>query len=183
MTRLCARTGLAFGLALFFSLTAIAGVGTATFTAQTTVNTNCTISTSAVAFGSYDPIGLNQSADLNSIGTITIACVKGTAPTIGLNLGGNASGSTRRMQNTTTPGNFLPYELYQPSGSAPNAPCTFPGTTVWGDGGATNPNPSFNTGSAPNKNARTYNVCGTIAAGQNPLIGNYQDTVVATVNF
>jgi spore coat protein U-like protein len=30
----------------------------------------------------------------------------------------------------------------------------------------------------------TFNVCGSIARGQNPSIGTgYQDTVVATVNF
>ena len=179
MTRRCASTGLAFGLALFFSGWAIAGVGTSTLTAQTQVNSNCTISTSPVAFGNYDPIGANKTSDLNSIGTITIACVKGTAPTIGLGLGGNPAGSTRRMQNTVAPGNFLQYELYQPSGPAPNAPCAFPGTTIWGTSGAN----LFSAGSAPNKNARTYNVCGTVPAGLSPAIGNYQDTVVATVNF
>lgn len=177
--RRCARIGLAFGLALFFSGPTIAGVGTGTFTAQTQVNTSCTISTSAVAFGNYDPIGANQTADLNSIGTITIACVKGTAPTIGLDLGANASGTMRRMQNTTSPGNYLQYELYLPSGTAPSASCTFPGATVWGTSGAN----LFNAGSAPSKNPRTYNVCGTIQAGLNPVIGSYQDTVVAAVNF
>jgi len=179
MTRRCARIGLAFGLALFFSGAAIAGVGTGTFTAQTQVNANCTLSTSAVAFGNYDPIGANQSADLNSIGTITIACVKGTAPSIALDLGANFVGSTRQMQNTTNPGNFMPYELYQPSSTAPNASCSFPGTTVWGSSGAN----LFNAGSAPSKNPRTFNVCGTIPAGLSPVIGSYQDTVVATVNF
>lgn len=171
--------GLACWLALFFSGAAIAGVGTGTFTAQTQVNANCTVSTSAVAFGSYDPVGANKTADLNSIGTVTIACVKDTAPTIGLDLGSNASGTTRRMQNTTVAGNFLQYELYLPSGTAPNAACSFPGATPWGTAGAN----LFNAGAAPNKNPRTYNVCGTIPAGQNPLFGNYQDTVVAAVNF
>lgn len=179
MSRWCTRTGLALGLALFFSGPALAGVGTGTLTAQTQVNANCTISASAVAFGSYDPIGANKTADLNSIGTITVTCVKGTAPTIGLGLGANASGSTRQMQNTTTAGNFLAYELYMPSGTAPSASCSFPGTTVWGTSGTN----LFSAGAAPSKNARTYNVCGTIAAGQNPVIGTYQDTVVATVNF
>lgn len=179
MTQRRAWTGLAFWLALFISSPAFAGVGTGTFTAQTQVNANCTLSTSAVAFGSYNPIGANQTSDLNSIGTITIACVKGTAPTIGLGLGANASGTSRRMQDTTVPGNYLPYELYLPSGTAPNAACSFPGATVWGTSGAN----LFTPGAAANTSARTYNVCGTIAAGLNPAIGSYQDTVVATVNF
>jgi len=179
MTRRCAKTGLAFGLALLFSGAAFAGVGTGTLTAQTQVNANCTISTSPVAFGNYDPIGANKTADLNSIGTITITCVKGTAPTVALGLGNNASGSTRRMLNTVNAGNYLQYELYQPTSTAPNASCSFPGATVWGTGGAN----LFNTGSAPSKSPRTYNVCGAVPAGLSPIIGNYQDTVVATVNF
>ncbi|MGA8050162.1 MAG: spore coat U domain-containing protein [Burkholderiales bacterium] len=178
MARRATTAGLAIGLALFLSGDALAGVGTSTLTARTQVNTNCTIATTAVAFGGYDPIGANKTSNLNSSGVITIACVKGTTPTIGLGLGSNATGSTRRMRNTAS-ANFLQYELYMPSTTVPNAPCTFPGTTVWGNAGAN----LFNAGSAPSKNARSYNVCGTVPAGLNPVIGIYQDTVVATVNF
>jgi spore coat protein U-like protein len=179
MTRSTVIAGLATWLALFFSGgAALAGVGTSTLAARTQINANCTISTTPVAFGGYDPIGANKTTDLNAIGVITVTCVKGTAPTIGLGLGSNPSGSTRQMKNTTS-ANFLQYELYQPSSTVPNAACSFPGSVVWGNSGGG----LFNAGSAPTKNARSYNVCGTIAAGLNPAIGTYQDTVVATVNF
>jgi spore coat protein U-like protein len=179
MPRDATKTGLAIGLALLLSGSALAGVGTSTLTARTQVNTNCTISTTPVSFGGYDPIGANKTSNLNANGVITIACVKGTSPTIGLGLGSNASGGTRRMRNTTSPGNYLQYELYMPPGTAPNTACTYPGTTIWGTVG---PN-LFSAGSAPNKSPRSYNVCGTVPGGLNPLIGTYQDTVVATVNF
>jgi spore coat protein U-like protein len=178
MTRSTAIAGLATWLAFFFWGSAHAGVGTSTLTAQTQINANCTISTTPVAFGAYDPIGTNKTSNLNAIGVVTITCVKGTAPTIGLGLGSNAAGSTRRMKNTAS-ANYLQYELYEPSSTVPNAGCSFPGSTVWGTSGSN----LFSPGSAPNKNPSSYNVCGTVPAGLNPVIGTYQDTVVATVNF
>lgn len=179
MTCRTITTGLAFGLAslIFASGVAFAGTGTATLTATTSVNTNCTIAATAVAFGTYDPIGANLTAALNTSGSITIACVKGTAPTIGLSLGNNASGSTRQMAGSIS--GFLVYELYQPPTTSPGAACTFPGTTVWGTAGAN----LFTPTAAPSKTARTYNVCGSAPAGQDPNVGTYSDTVVATVTF
>lgn len=172
------RTQAGLALALFLPALAQAQVGTSTFTARASVATSCTISTSAVTFGNYDPIVVNKAASLNAIGSVTIACVKGTTPTIALGLGNNATGSTRRMKDAVS-GDFLVYELYQPSSSAANAACSFPGSVVWGSAGAS----LLTATSAPSKAARSYNVCGTVSAGQNPTVGTYTDTVNATVNF
>lgn len=154
-----------------------AGIGTSSFTAQAFVDTNCNVSTTPVAFGAYDPIGANSTTSLDAAGSVTVACVKGTAPTIALGLGLNASGALRRM--SAGPGEFLSYELYQPPGVAAGLPCSFPGTTVWGSTGGN----LFSAGAAPSKAPRSYQVCGTVPAGQDPSIGSYTDTVVATVNF
>ena len=172
--------GLVSALALLFS--SIAWAGTSVLTAQTSVNTNCAVAAVAVAFGTYDPITANAppasgGVNLNSTGSITITCVKGAAPTIGLNLGAHASGSIRRMLSGAA--NFLTYELYKPPNNAAGAACAFPGTTVWGTAGAN----LFSPTAAPNKTARIYNICGTAAAGQDPAIGTYADAVVATVTF
>lgn len=171
---------LTFGLASFVlgHAMAWAGIGSSSLTAQTSVNANCTVSTTPVAFGAYDPIGVNQASNLNVSGSVTITCVKGTAPTVGLGLGANASGSIRRMKDATS-GDFLTYELYKPPNTTPGTACSYPGTTVWGTAGAN----LFSATSAPNKNARSYNVCGTVPAGQDPSVGTYTDTVVATVSF
>ena len=174
VARLVLALGLLFGGA--------AWAGTSTLTAQTSVNTNCAIAAAAVAFGTYDPITANAppasgGADLNATGSITITCVKGTAPTIGLDLGAHATGSTRRMLSGTT--NFLTYELYQPPNNTAGTACAFPGTTVWGTAGVN----LFSPSAAPSKTARIYNICGTAAAGQDPAIGTYADAVVATVTF
>jgi spore coat protein U-like protein len=155
---------------------ALAGTGTSTLTAIASVNSNCTIATSGIAFGSYDPIVTHKTVNLDAIGSITVACTKGIAPTIALGLGNNAAGNTRRMSSGT---DFLVYELYKPSNNATGTACSFPGTTVWGNAGAN----LFSTTTTANKNLRTYNVCGTAPAGQNPAVGTYSDTVVATVTF
>lgn len=142
------------------------------------MHSNCHISTSPVAFGRYDPVVAHRSADLNATGTITVACVKGTAPTIALGAGANAASGARRMR-LAAEAEFLDYELYQPPGTQPGLACAFPGARVWGSGAAG----VFSATAAPSKSARTYNVCGTVRAAQNPRVGTYADTVIATVNF
>lgn len=155
-----------------------AGVGIASFTALTFVHTNCHVSTAPVVFGRYDPIVVNKTNNLNASGAITVACVKGTAPTIALGLGFSASGSTRRMR-LLFGDDFLAYELYQPPSNVPGIACAYPGVLIWGSAGAN----LFTAAGAPSKNARTYQVCGSVPAGQNPRMGIYADIVVATVNF
>jgi spore coat protein U domain-containing protein, fimbrial subunit CupE1/2/3/6 len=152
--------------------------GTGTLTASTSVDTFCTVGATALAFGAYDPILANKTAALNGTASISIACVKGTSPTIALGLGANASGAARRMKHATKLV-FLTYELFKPPSTVAGAACTFPGTVVWGSAGAN----LFSPGAAPSKNSRTFNVCGTVPAGQNVEVGSYSDTVVVTVNF
>jgi len=178
-----AATGLALALASAILASAVARAsppGTGTLTALASVNTNCTITTTPVAFGAYDPIVANKAGALdNGAGSVSVACVKGSAPAIGLDLGQHASGTTRRMQHASTATEFLAYELYKPPNVLPGTPCSFPAATVWGSAGAA----ALSPGAAPNKNARTFFVCGTVGAGQNVEVGTFSDTVVATVTF
>jgi spore coat protein U domain-containing protein, fimbrial subunit CupE1/2/3/6 len=150
-----------------FSAPASAATATANLSVSATVTNNCTISTGALGFGSYDPVVANASTNLDGTGTVSVACTKGTTATVGLGLGSNASGSTRRMSDGG--GNFLTYELYQDSGH----------TTVWGNAGAGLLSPA----AAPSKATRNFTVYGQVASNQDVLAGSYSDTVVATVNF
>ena len=140
---------------------------TANLAVSATVITNCSINTTALAFGNYDPAGAHTAADLDGTGTVSVACTKNTAPTIALGLGNNASGSTRRLKDGGT--NYLTYELYQEAGR----------TTIWGTSGAALLSP----GAAPSKAARDFTVYGRIAGNQDVPAGAFTDTVVATVNF
>lgn len=159
--------GAAMAFAGFVAPTASAATATANLSVSATVTNNCTISTAALAFGSYDPVAANASTDLDGTGTVVVACTKGSTATIGLGLGANASGTTRRMTDGSS--NFLNYELYQDSSRS----------TVWSDTGAGLLSPV----AAPSKAARNFTVYGRVASNQDVPAGSYSDTVVATVNF
>lgn len=164
------RGGLAVLLLLAGAPGTFAGSASTSLAVSATVATNCTITTSAVNFGTYDPVVVNASAPLDGTGTVTVACTKGTNATIGLGAGANsaqASGTTRAMAGPS--GNYLSYELYQDSGR----------TTVWTDSGTG----LRSTGAAPNKAPRDFTVYGRVPGGQDVEAGSYNDTVTATVNF
>jgi spore coat protein U-like protein len=159
-------SGAAIGVA-GLSSSVSAATATANLSVSATVTNNCTISTAALAFGSYDPVVAHASTDLDGTGTVIVACTKGATATIGLGLGSNASGSVRRLKDSGT--NFINYELYLDSGR----------TTVWGTAGAG----LLSTGAAPSKAARNFTVFGRVPSNQDVPAGSYNDTVVATVNF
>ena len=144
-----------------------AGSNATTLNVTANVSANCSISTTPVAFGAYDPIVTNAAANDDDVGSVIVACTKGTSAMIGLGLGSNASASIRRMKDTTT--DYLTYELYQETGR----------TTVWGTTGTA----LLSVGAAPSKAPRTFTVYGRIPSGQDVPAGAYTDTVQATVNF
>ncbi len=135
------------------------------------VNANCAVAASSVAFGVYDPLAATAAS---ATGSLTITCTQGSAPSVAVGLGLNAQGSVRRLSSGTA---FIPYSLFQPSSNTPGAGCVgasvpFPSTA-----------PGFALTAAPSIAARTYNVCAQIAPGQDVAVGNYADTVVVTVTF
>jgi spore coat protein U-like protein len=171
----------AIAAALALSIPSRVAGTTAVLGISASVSANCTISTTALSFGRYESLQANATTALNAEGTVSIACTKGAAPKITMDLGQNPNAGKRYMAlvASASAARTLYYELYQPPNPAPGAGCTFPGTTLWGAsaGQAFMPSPATSRG------ARTYNVCGTIPPGQFALVGTYADTVVATVNF
>jgi len=156
-------------VALAFTLSpsdGLAASASASLTVSASVANNCTISTSALNFGSYDPIGVHASSNLDGTGSVTITCTKGAVTTVGLDLGGNASGSTRRMAAGPE---MLTYELYKEVSRV----------SVWGNSGAD----LLDTGTAPSRAPRSFTVYGRVPSGQDVSAGSYSDTVTATVNF
>jgi spore coat protein U-like protein len=157
-----------------------AGSTSTTVAVSATVSQGCSVSTiSALAFGSYDPIGANATAALNATGQLSVACSKGASGlTIGMDNGSHALGIQRQMQGTLVT-DILRYNLFQPPSTIAGVACSFPGTTGWT---ATGPG-LLTLSTAPSKVIRLYNVCGTIPGGQDAMTGVYSDTVIATLNF
>ncbi len=135
------------------------------------VTVNCTIASTALAFGDYDSIVANSTTDLDGTGAVTVTCTNGSAVAITLGQGADPDASStdaaplRRLLNGTT--NYLSYSLFSDSGR----------TTVWGND-ATVDKETTGTGAA-----EEHTVYGRVDAGQNQPAGAYADTVVATVTF
>jgi spore coat protein U-like protein len=120
----------------------------------------CTLSTSGIAFGGYDPF-VNQ--DVDSAANISVLCDETTSYSIALSTG-NGTYEVRAM---TSGLHHLLYNLYVDASL----------TTVWGDGTGQSATVS-DTQSVGN-----YTVYGRIPAGQNAHVGVYSDTIVITVTF
>ncbi|MFH0900400.1 MAG: spore coat U domain-containing protein [Pseudomonadota bacterium] len=146
-----------------------AGSASTALGVSASVATICNIQTASQAFpAAYDPIVANAASNLDdATGSVTVACTKGTSPTIDLDLGQNASGTTRRMANGV--GDFLSYEVFQDAGW----------TTVWGSGAGSN----LAAGVAPSKAPRSFTTYARIPAAQDVPTGAYSDALTATVNF
>jgi spore coat protein U-like protein len=142
------------------------GSATAQLQVTTTVVKRCTITTSNVNFGNYDPVTANATAPLDGAGSVTVTCTQGSVATIGIDLGSNVSGSQRRMAGGAA---FLNYQLYQDAGRA----------TVWGTTGAA----MLTLAAAPSIAPRTYTVYGRVPQAQDVPSGAFLDQAVATVNF
>ena len=148
---------------------AVAGNTSTTFQISASVPSSCTISTTALNFGTYDRvIGSNVTA------TVTTNCSVNASAQIMLGQGLNSDTASsndsplRRLKNENGGTiNYLSYTLYQNSGK----------TTIWGN--------STNTGVnvVGNGNNQVSSVYGAITAGQSLPAGTYTDTVVANITF
>lgn len=153
------------------SINSYAGTATSDLGVSAQIAANCTISTTAVAFGAYDPIVTNKSTALVSNGKVTTICTNGSAVKVTLGQGLSAdTGSTDAipLRQLASGANRLSYFLYSDLGL----------TTVWGNTDATG---KADTGTGV---ASELTVYGRMPANQNKPVGaDYADTVVATVTF
>jgi spore coat protein U-like protein len=143
-----------------------AGSSSSSLTVNATVSKNCTITTAPVNFGAYDPVAANATNPLDAVGTVTVTCTKGAVAKIGLSTGSYPSGGRRMFAGGQA---FLAYELYKDPAHV----------SIWRDTGTD----VVDIPAAPNRNPRDYTVYGSVTAAQDAAVGNYADTVVATVQF
>ena len=128
-----------------------------------TLSANCTVSTTAVNFGSTT----TTSTNINLTGTLTVLCTNLIPYNIGLNAG-LGSGATVTNRKMTSGANTVSYSLYRNSAR----------TSVWGQTIGTDTQSGTGTGS--NQSVTVY---GSVPTQTTPAPGTYTDTVVVTVTY
>lgn len=135
--------------------------------AHATVNGMCTVTATAVAFGTYSPL-----TTATSTGTISVVCtgvVGSSSATAALSSGTSGTFTARTMSNGT--GGTLSYNLYTIAADS----------VVWGDGtgGSQTQTLTINGMGKVTVNATVYG----FVPSQDPAPGSYSDTITVTVNY
>jgi spore coat protein U-like protein len=127
----------------------------------------CTISTTAVSFGTYNVFAASPD---DATGRITYRCTAPRPPLVRIQLdkGGAPSFNPRQMRRSTE---TLDYNLYRDSTRS----------TIWGDG--TGGTQEYTRNNPPTNQNINVNVFGRIPAGQDVSAGSYSATVMATIFF
>jgi spore coat protein U-like protein len=163
---------LATGALLVAAGTALGATATTTFGVSVTVNSNCLVSASNLAFPNYTPAGGNLTATT----TVLVRCTKSTAFTVALNAGTTGGGTLAQRLMTNGSGSTVQYNLYTDSAD----------THIWGDGtGGTQTVAGTGNGTTVG-NAISETVYGQLldsATNQVAPPGAYTDTIPVTVTY
>jgi len=126
----------------------------------------CTISTTPISFGLYDPLGAGPS---DSIGTVTYRC-GAIDRNVSIQIGpGGAGGFNPRQLSKGV--ERLDYNLYRNAARS----------VVWGDG--TGGTSFYFIGNPPNNRDVVLTVYARLPGGQDISAGSYSDAVSVVVNF
>jgi spore coat protein U-like protein len=139
---------------------------TATFLVSLNINADCSISATALDFGTAGSTLATTPIDHNT--TLSVTCTDTTPYTIALDAGDTtgATISDRLLKGTGT--QTVHYQLYTDA----------PAGTLWGDGTTGSTVPGTGTGSA-----QSITVYGRVPAQTIPAPGNYTATETATLTF
>ena len=129
------------------------------------VVTNCRIAVSDLAFGDYDPLGRNQTAELDGSANVRVLCTRSAEAALGFDDGDHGASGMRSMTGGDSA--RVVYELYQD----PNR------TREW------TPDNAVYMVSAGGREAQQFTIYARIPAGQQVGSGTYTDVVRATVHF
>lgn len=136
------------------------------------IGASCTVSSTATAFGYYDPV--NPTAN-DTTGSISVSCqaavALGVSYQISLNAGAYGSLSQRQLGSSDS---RLGYQLYTSTARS----------TVWGDG--TSGTSAVSDGyllAVLTVVTRSYSVYGRMPAGQNVAPGTYNDAITVQLTY
>jgi spore coat protein U-like protein len=168
MHKLAKLLVIAGGLAAGVADVATAATTTTTFAVTATVQSTCTASATALAFGNYTP----GTGALTNNSTISVKCSKNTPYTVALNAG--SAGGTLAQRLMASGANRLQYNLYTTTAL----------TTIFGDGtGATATSAGTGAGVATANTLTVYGQLPDSAVNQAAVPGSYSDTVTVTVTY
>lgn len=146
----------------------LAATATSSLSSTATVTSNCTVSTTAVAFGN---VNVTTGAAVDQTGAFSTTCTSGTAWTAAADVGAGGTGATITTRKMTSGTNKLNYALYTEATR----------TTVFGDGTAGNGSTIADTGTG---SAVSTTIYGRVLSSQNTVpAGSYSDTVTITVTY
>jgi len=152
-----------FAIALLLpAALAPAATKTAKFNVTATVQNDCTVAATDLAFGTMGLLASN----VDSTSTITITCTPTTAYTVGLDAG-NVTGSTVDDRLMASSGTTMRYQIYSDTAR----------TQVWRD--ATD----STVGGTGSGLAQTMTVYGRIPPQTTPAVGSYLAQVTATITY
>jgi spore coat protein U-like protein len=140
---------------------AFAGQASTSFHVMTTVAGACTVGANDLDFGPFEGLAIK-----NVKTYLHINCTNGELVHVELGYSGNSQGTTRRMQSLSPTGSFLTYSLNKTTGC----------NSTWGTG-------SDDQQIYGNGMNQDYPVYGCMPAQPAPVQGNYQDTVLVTLNY
>ena len=124
-----------------------------------TVQSICRIAAADLAFGTYDPLGINETSPRDADTRILVSCTKAISGTLTLQ---TAHGAPAAAFPVSGP-DQLGYALYRDSGR----------TTFW----------SNYVSGKPNRKSFEVPVFGRIGAAQDVPDGDYTDTLTARLDF
>ena len=135
---------------------------TFSFVVQANIQPTCSVTTSAVAFGSRSSLA----AQVDATGTVTVTCGSGTSYTVALDGGANGGTSaiTRKMASGA---NRITYGLFRDAAR----------TAGWYSDAS-----SVASGTG-NGSAQVLTVYGRVGGQPTPAPGTYSDSVVVTVSY
>ena len=161
-------------LGLGVLLAALAGIAhaastTTSFAVTATVQSTCSATATALAFGGYTP----GAGALTNTSTISVKCTKTTPYTVALNAG-SSTGGTLAQRLMASGANRLQYNLYSSTAY----------TTILGDGtGTTLLSAGVGAGLSTANALTVYGQLPDNATNQAAVPGSYSDTITVTVTY
>jgi len=132
------------------------------------LHAQCTVSTIAVNFGTYDPL---SPMPTDATGTIDIDCTRSERVAVGIGPSPNSGGFNPRRLRQSSGEDFLDYNLYTESDLS----------RIWGDG--TQNTDIVHENAKKKKKLSLLPVYARIPAGQDVRTGQYSESLLVTINF